>query len=347
DGEETCEEDPCGAVRAMKEAGIKFVLHVVGFSVNRAQEEELSCLAREGGGEYFTATDSAALLAALQQVQKSVVQQVEKAKTSTKKGTTGLGRLQIVIPQNGLASLNTLQLKRVTDGKIVKTIKDPAADTLHPLLKGEYKIIAGFANSNYKPDSEVSFGVWEIRGGEITRVELGLMEINIAKSLEKMPAGAVIIRRDNDPDFKLVIPANDNNYYFYKPKPLPPGTYSFAVHYKYGYLYTTPETEITLAEQVDIEVGGRAVVTLDSGIRLVKPASAGPVGFRLRSGDESWGPLEVRVASNGDYPLWGNYCVPPGNYALDMMLEGMDEPLTLAEGVSIGQGELLEFDTGL
>lgn len=347
DGEETCDQDPCGAVQAMKQAGIRFILHVVGFDVSEEQEKQLSCLAKAGGGEYFTASDSAALLSALQQVEKTIVQKVEKAKTTTKKATTALGKLQIVIPEPGLVSLNTLKLQRESDGKVIKTIKDPQADSLHPLLKGEYLLIGGFANSNYKPDSEVPFGTWEVKGGEVTRAPLGLMEINISKTLEKMPVGAVVIRRTDDADFALTIPTNNNPYYLYKPKPLPPGTYSLAVHYRYGYLYTTPETEIVLADQVKIEAGSQAVVTLDSGIRLAKPASNGAAGFILRSIESTWEPLEVLPAKNGDYPLWETYCVPAGNYALEIMLEGAEEPLPVADNLVIGEGELVEFDTGL
>ncbi len=347
DGVETCDPDPCGAVRAMKQSGINFALHVVGFAVNKQQDEQLACLATEGGGEYFTAADGSALLAALKQVQEAVTRKVETAKTSTVKAATALGKLQIAIPEQGLVSLNGLKLKRVSDGKVVKTVEKLQADSLHPLLKGEYELIAGFANSNYKPDSEVSFGTWEVKGGETTSIELGVMVVNIADTLQEVPAGAVIIRNVEKPDFLLTIPANDNPYYFYRPKPLPPGTYSFAVHYKYDYKYKTPVTELVLADQVQIIANKAATITLDSGLRLQKPPSIEAAGFRLSNPDGEWGPLEILPAHNGDYPLWHPYIVPPGNYSLDLLIDGMDEPLPVAESLTIEAGELLEFDTGL
>ena len=45
--------------------------------------------------------------------------------------------------------------------------------------------------------------------------------------------------------------------------------------------------------------------------------------------------------------LWTPYAVPPGTYTLQVHVKGMDEPLPLAEGLDIQQGQLLEFDSGL
>lgn len=58
DGEETCDPDPCAATRELKEAGIPFVVHVIGFDVNDEQRAELECIADAGGGRYFTATNA-------------------------------------------------------------------------------------------------------------------------------------------------------------------------------------------------------------------------------------------------------------------------------------------------
>ena len=55
DGKETCDPDPCGLVKELKEAGIKFVMHVIGFDVTEEEKAQLECMAQAGGGEYFTA----------------------------------------------------------------------------------------------------------------------------------------------------------------------------------------------------------------------------------------------------------------------------------------------------
>lgn len=58
DGEETCDADPCAATRQLKESGIDFVMHVVGFDVGDEERAQLECIASAGGGKYFTAASS-------------------------------------------------------------------------------------------------------------------------------------------------------------------------------------------------------------------------------------------------------------------------------------------------
>ena len=43
----------------------------------------------------------------------------EKAKTTTKKKSTGLGKLKIVIPEQGLRSLNAIKIIRKKDNKVI------------------------------------------------------------------------------------------------------------------------------------------------------------------------------------------------------------------------------------
>ena len=74
DGEETCKGDPCALVRELKASGIKFVLHVIGFDVNERQKAELSCIARAGGGSYFSARNAGELaVAAKKAIEKPVI----------------------------------------------------------------------------------------------------------------------------------------------------------------------------------------------------------------------------------------------------------------------------------
>ena len=68
DGKETCDPDPCGLVRDLKAAGIRFVMHVIGFDVTEEEREQLACMARAGGGEYYTAANAGEFLAAAREV---------------------------------------------------------------------------------------------------------------------------------------------------------------------------------------------------------------------------------------------------------------------------------------
>ncbi len=67
DGLETCGGDPCAALREARAAGVKLVMHVVGFDVAEAETEQLRCLAEAGGGRFFTARNSMELADSLEQ----------------------------------------------------------------------------------------------------------------------------------------------------------------------------------------------------------------------------------------------------------------------------------------
>ncbi len=347
DGEETCDPEPCEAVKKLKNTGVHFVLYVVGFDVNKKQQQQLVCLAEAGEGEYFRADDPDALLAAFESVHATVAKKVEKAKTTRKKTATRLGKITIKMPASTTVSLNKFLVRREKDGKVLKTIKDPAANSTHPLLSGDYEVIAGFANSNYKPDSEVSFGVYTVTGGETTELNLGALAINLADSLKDIPAGAVVIERKDGNQFSLTLPYTGNSYYFYKTKPLPAGVYDFAVHYKKSYLYQTEPTKVVLGRNVEITEGQESIVTVDSGITIMEPAETSMTRWTLVPVEGDTPALDIRVASNGDHPLWKKYAVMPGIYQLKGYIEGMTEPLPLGEDLKISHGDLLEVDTGL
>ncbi|MEJ2146936.1 MAG: VWA domain-containing protein [Acidobacteriota bacterium] len=72
DGEETCKGDPCGLVRELKQSGIKFVMHVIGFDVGDKEKAQLECIARAGGGRYFSASNAREFLEASKKVTESI-----------------------------------------------------------------------------------------------------------------------------------------------------------------------------------------------------------------------------------------------------------------------------------
>lgn len=79
DGIETCEKDPCAVVKKLKDSGINFVMHVVGFNVKADAAKQLACIAEAGGGSYFSTTNATDLLAAMNQIKESVVEKKEIA----------------------------------------------------------------------------------------------------------------------------------------------------------------------------------------------------------------------------------------------------------------------------
>lgn len=65
DGEETCQADPCQLGTELKESGVDFTAHVVGFGLNQQQGEQVACLAHNTGGQYFEASNAANLTKAV------------------------------------------------------------------------------------------------------------------------------------------------------------------------------------------------------------------------------------------------------------------------------------------
>lgn len=68
DGLESCGGDPCAAVRAARNAGIEFRLHVVGFDLGEGDVSQLQCAAEAGGGRFYPAQNALQLDTALRKV---------------------------------------------------------------------------------------------------------------------------------------------------------------------------------------------------------------------------------------------------------------------------------------
>ncbi|MBN2397881.1 MAG: VWA domain-containing protein [Deltaproteobacteria bacterium] len=343
DGKETCDKDPCGVVRSLKNSGIKFILHVVGFGVKPEEKEQLTCMAEAGDGQYFGAENADGLLAALEVVKKEVAVKVEKAKATKKKATSKLGKLTIKLPKAGTVSMHAFKVIRTKDGKVIKTIEGPSEDSTHPLLAGDYEIVAAFVNPNYQDPTEVSFGTVTVTGGETATLELGVMTFNIADALKEIPVDAVNIYRKEATDPLLTLLHHGNGYYLFKPKPLPKGVYSLS------FTYSRSPGPTFIAYDIAIEAGQESAVTIDSGIGLQKPTGkdVNVQGWNLVPTGKETPALQVRRRWDNDYPLWKVFAVPPGTYDLSVLLKGMEEPLPVGEGLSISKGDLLMFDSGL
>ena len=73
DGEETCEADPCAVATELKNSGIDFTAHVVGFGLTQQQGEQVACLAHNTGGQYLEAGNAANLQKALHSTVQTLV----------------------------------------------------------------------------------------------------------------------------------------------------------------------------------------------------------------------------------------------------------------------------------
>ena len=103
DGKETCAGDPCALVKELKQAGVKFVMHVIGFDVTEEEREQLECMAKAGGGKYFTADNASQFSAAASEV--------------VKKPTPTYGTLRVTVTKNGKPFFTAVTLTNLETSK--------------------------------------------------------------------------------------------------------------------------------------------------------------------------------------------------------------------------------------
>ena len=357
DGEETCGADPCAVVKQLKGTGIKFVVHVVGFQVGPAARKQLECIARNGGGSYFQADDAAGLLAALQSIDREVEQKVEAARTTVTPAGTGLGKILLEMPEDARRSMAGLEIVRTRDGKVVKKTERLKTRSTHPLLDGEYEVWYLFAQPNYGEPTRTKLGTVAVKRGVTARIPMGAVAFNVAEPIAKKASLEQVVLADSGSGQPVVV-VNDrgNGYYNYRTKAVLPGVYDVKFRYANSPSFTT------VARRVPVAAGKSAVVTLDAGIRMKPAQSTDVTGWDLvpagpglaAAGDSGEGTppaavpaLQARPPSGNKSTLWKPYAVPPGTYTLLVHVEGMDEPLPVAENLEIRPGQLVEFDAGL
>lgn len=339
DGQDTCTPDPCALVRGLKDRGLRFVLHVVGFDVASADGAQLRCMAEAGGGTYFGAADGAQLREAFQTVQRRVEAQakITPAQARTVTAVSRLAKLRLVFPGESAKSLAFVRIEH-PEGKILKTVERPEGESTHPLPAGTYRLVLGFSNPNYRDPTEVGWDLPVTVQGD-TAVTFGALAFNMAPPLEEAVEAVEIAGQENA--FSLVSEAQGNGYYLFTPKPLPPGRYDVR------FRFARQEGWGTMAQGVTVTPGAVAPLTFDAGLVVTKPREGAVRGWDLVSSETGAPVLSVRRRSDNDEPLWRHFPVPPGRYDLHLFLEGMEEPLKVGEGVAIESGHILAFDPGM
>lgn len=147
DGLETCGGDPCAAVRAARDMGGTFVLHVVGFDVGDVEVAQLECMAQAGGGLYLPAGDAAQLGAALEQA---------VALTPD----TPTGRLVVAVRANGQPADATIEVFDAASGARVAAARSytgPESNPrILPLPDGTYRATVSAVAIEGRPRQELA-----------------------------------------------------------------------------------------------------------------------------------------------------------------------------------------------
>jgi len=72
DGQETCGVDPCLMVEKLRSSGFRITVYVIGLKVDDPTRQQLTCIARTGGGVYQDVQSDVELQQALDQVQTEI-----------------------------------------------------------------------------------------------------------------------------------------------------------------------------------------------------------------------------------------------------------------------------------
>lgn len=99
DGEETCDPDPCEAARLLKESGIDFVIHVVGFDVTDVQRQQLECIAEATGGRYYPAASAEDFAFAAREATK-----VEEEPPASGEGRVWIDEPAVAVPAGSITA---------------------------------------------------------------------------------------------------------------------------------------------------------------------------------------------------------------------------------------------------
>ena len=364
DGIDTCGGDPCKVVKELKKSGINFVLHTVGLDVDTKASQQLQCMAKEGGGQFFAANDAKTFLDALQTVTVEVAGKAEAAKAEFVQTGSGLGKLHLVMPKNSENSLKNVHITRIKDGKVVKDIEPVKADSLHPLLSGAYSLRTSFKQPNFGKPTETELGEFTISKGKTREIILGSISLNVPKEVVEsrwetgLNIETVVIVHAGTDIAVATVHDNMNGFYNFKPKPVLAGIYD--VRFEYDSL--DPKMT-TVAKDVLVAEGKDTTVSMTTGIRLtgnldevlgwdLVPCDQQPNDPVEDGSQPTVQPPAVSVGTkpgiNGKRHLVGcTYLLPAGTYNLNVFINGMAEALPLAENLTIEEGTILEFDTGL
>lgn len=264
DGLETCNADPCQAVRDAKAKGIKFVMHVIGFDVGGVDVSQLECAAQAGGGLYLGASDAGQFTDALAQ-----------AVAMTPESPTG--KLSVKATNNGELIDVMIEVKRAGSAEVVangRTYESGDSNPrIIPLDEGSYDIEVTAVAINGSPRKTVT-GITIENGKTVeTAVEFSSGKLRVEALRDGALTDAAVAVRAAGTQEQI---AGGRTYDSAATNPLeielPAGTYDVVVK------------SVTIEDSAEIEWPGIVI----AGGDVVE-----------KSADFSSGKLRVKVTRNG------------------------------------------------
>ncbi len=139
DGAESCGGDLCAVVKAAKEAGVDFVLHIVGFDIGESDKLALQCAAKEGEGVYIDASNGDELSDALDKASELTIESTDAT-------------LSVQVSKDGKLHDATVQLFKGDEQNSFTSLRTYNTEKTNPgifhIPQGEYHIKAFLNGSN-------------------------------------------------------------------------------------------------------------------------------------------------------------------------------------------------------
>lgn len=325
DGKETCDDDPCALVKALKESGSTFKLHVIGFDVTEEETAQLQCMAEAGGGEYYSAGNADEFRMATEAV--------------FEKEEVPVGTLQITALKDGEPCLAFVYVPH-PDGNgyltVVNTSTDPKLPKQIELPPGSYDVRVVDESVPHEPEKWLR-GV-EIKLNEVTEhtVEFdqtGVLEITTTRDGEQFVSFVRVFKPGEE----------DHLVYDHARKTAPaqftlvPGTYDVTAQ------------NPNVPEKPTITLTGVEVVAGDTTRHTIEFAGEGFLEVSaIKAGQPCLANVKVHNAGEEDYLTYGHarergpetFKLLPGLYDVYVTDQSVpDKPVVKLENVEVKAGE--------
>jgi Ca-activated chloride channel family protein len=321
DGKETCGGDPCALVEELRESGVKFVMHVIGFDVTAEEGEQLTCMAEAGGGRYFNAATADELKTAAREVVKE---------------TANHGWLKVMAVRNGepLEAMLRADIEGAEEPAVsVRLYRDVQTKGVK-VPPGAYRITAIDDQTAGAPS--IDLGEVSIEQGKTVELTAdftsGILMVGVTKNGETYEARVGIYKPGTEDEVADGTTARGPRKFS-----LPAGRYDLRVIDDYIYprvTITVPDLEIppgqTVEQNFDIPQGRLGVRILEAG----RPVFGWVYVYDAESGDS------VRANDTSSHnPIFFN--LQPGVYRLEVERKRQKQ---VVENVEVEAAQTKELD---
>ncbi len=189
DGLETCGADPCAVADSLRRARANVAIHVVGFAVTKDEQEQLRCIAEDGGGQYFEAMDARALSAALGEVAAVIATAPMAQEPVTEPVAPPTPKpVSLVATAGGLGEIVDAPVSWVvTAGSGEVVYQGESRALMLSLLPGSYQVVASAANASGRAEIDVPED--DANGDYEVAVVAGRLDLSLAANAAAAPYG--------------------------------------------------------------------------------------------------------------------------------------------------------------